>query len=104
MYQAKIDDLFAMAGLWETWKSPDGEPVHSCTVITTKPNELVKDIYDRMPVILNSEDEPAWIDKSITDTDLLNDLLKPLDENLMEAYEVSGLVNSNSIDLIQKIN
>lgn len=57
-----------------------------------------------MPVILNSEDEPAWIDKSITDTDLLNDLLKPLDENLMEAYEVSGLVNSNSIDLIQKIN
>jgi len=104
VYQAKIDDLFAMAGLWETWKSPDGEPVHSCTVITTKPNELVKDIYDRMPVILNSEDEPAWIDKSITDTDLLNDLLKPLDENLMEAYEVSGLVNSNSIDLIQKIN
>ncbi|GIN93614.1 hypothetical protein J22TS1_46650 [Siminovitchia terrae] len=93
-----------MAGLWETWKSPDGEPVHSCTVITTKPNELVKDIYDRMPVILNSEDELAWIDKSITDTDLLNDLLKPLDENLMEAYEVSGLVNSNSIDLIQKIN
>ncbi|GIN96019.1 hypothetical protein J6TS1_18890 [Siminovitchia terrae] len=83
---------------------PRRRACHSCTVITTKPNELVKDIYDRMPVILNSEDEPAWIDKSITDTDLLNDLLKPLDENLMEAYEVSGLVNSNSIDLIQKIN
>lgn len=103
----KSDDLFAMAGLWETWKSPDGEPVHSCTVITTKPNELVKDIHDRMPVILNPDDELVWLDKSITDTELLNDLLKPLDENLMEAYEVSSLVNSpknNSSNLIQKMN
>lgn len=102
----KSDDLFAMAGLWETWKSPDGDPVHSCTVITTKPNELVKNIHDRMPVILKPEDESIWLDKSITDTDRLNDLLAPLPEDLMEAYEVSSLVNSpknNSPNLIHKI-
>lgn len=102
----KSDDLFAMAGLWETWKSPDDESIHSCTVITTKPNELVKDIHDRMPVILKPEDESVWLDKSITDTDRLNDLLAPLPEDLMEAYEVSSLVNSpknNSPNLIQKI-
>lgn len=100
------DDLFAMAGIWETWESPDGKPIHSCTVITTKPNELVKDIHNRMPVILKQKDEQVWLDKSITDTDLLNNLLKPYDANSMEAYEVSNLVNSpknNSIDLIQKI-
>lgn len=98
--------LFAMAGLWETWKSPDGQSIHSCTVITTKPNSLVKDIHDRMPVILKPEDEKVWLDTTIDNTTYLNDLLKPLSEDLMEAYEVSSLVNSpknNSPNLIQKI-
>ncbi|MDQ0175607.1 SOS response-associated peptidase [Bacillus chungangensis] len=102
----KSDDLFAMAGIWETWNSPDGNRINSCTVITTKPNELVKAIHDRMPVILKQKDEQVWLDKSITDTDLLHNLLKPYDANSMEAYEVSSLVNSpknNSVDLIQKI-
>lgn len=102
----KSSDLFSMAGLWESWKSPDGKTIYSCTVITTKPNELVKDIHDRMPVILKPEDEKVWLDPSISDTSLLNDLLVPLSEDLMEAYEVSSLVNSpknNSPNLIQKI-
>jgi putative SOS response-associated peptidase YedK len=102
----KSNDLFAMAGLWENWKSPDGNVVYSCTVITTGPNELVQDIHDRMPVILKPEDEEYWLDPSITDTTKLQPLLKPLDHALMEAYEVSSLVNSpknNSIELIQKI-
>jgi putative SOS response-associated peptidase YedK len=102
----KSNDLFAMAGLWENWKMPDGKSIYSCSVITTSPNELVQDIHDRMPVILRPEDENYWLDPSITDTTKLNPLLKPLDYALMEAYEVSSLVNSpknNSIELIQKI-
>jgi putative SOS response-associated peptidase YedK len=102
----KSDELFAMAGLWENWKSPEGKSIFSCTVITTTPNELVKNIHDRMPVILKPEDEKIWLDPRISDTDLLSQMLKPLDEELMETYEVSPLVNSpknNSIDLIQKI-
>lgn len=102
----KDNDLFAMAGLWETWKSPEGESIHSCSVITTKPNNLVKDIHDRMPVILNPEEEKIWLDPSLDNTTQLSELLRPLPEDLMEAYEVSPLVNSpknNSIDLVQKI-
>ncbi|MFB3167989.1 SOS response-associated peptidase [Neobacillus sp. 179-C4.2 HS] len=102
----KSNELFSMAGLWENWKSPEGKSIYSCSVITTSPNELVQDIHDRMPVILNPEDEKYWLDPSITDTTKLNPLLKPLDHTLMEAYEVSPLVNSpknNSIELIQKI-
>lgn len=102
----KDNDLFAMAGLWETWKSPEGESIHSCSVITTKPNNLVKDIHDRMPVILNPEEEKIWLDPSLDNTTQLSELLRPLPEDLMEAYEVSSLVNSpknNSIDLVQKI-
>lgn len=102
----KSSDLFAMAGLWEAWKSPDGGTIYSCTVITTQPNELVSDIHDRMPVILKPEHEKIWLDTAIDDISYLNGLLKPLPENIMEAYEVSSLVNSpknNSPNLIQTI-
>lgn len=102
----KSNDLFGMAGLWEQWKTPDGKSVFTCTVITTTPNELMEGIHDRMPVILKPEDEKIWLDPTNNDLELLTQLLKPLDPDLMEAYEVSSLVNSpknNSIELIQKI-
>jgi putative SOS response-associated peptidase YedK len=102
----KSEKLFAMAGLWENWKSPEGKSIFSCTVITTTPNKLVGDIHDRMPVILRPEDEKIWLDPSINDTGMLEQLMIPLDEKVMEVYEVSSLVNSpknNSIELIQRI-
>jgi putative SOS response-associated peptidase YedK len=102
----KSEQLFAMAGLWENWKSPEGKSIFSCTVITTTPNNLVKEIHDRMPVILRPEDEKIWLDPTLNDTRLLDQLMVPLNESLMETYEVSSLVNSpknNSIELIERI-
>ncbi|WP_026567269.1 SOS response-associated peptidase [Bacillus sp. UNC41MFS5] len=102
----KSDDLFAMAGIWEAWKSPEGKTLYTCSVITTGPNDLMKDIHDRMPVILKPDDEKIWLDPSGSNPNDLNKLLVPFDESLMETYEVSSLVNSpknNSIELIQKI-
>ncbi len=98
--------LFAMAGIWERWKSPKGNTLFTCTIITTSPNELMKDIHDRMPVILQQEDEKTWLDPSIQDPNQLNKLLKPFQENLLEAYEVSSLVNSpknNAPSLIERV-
>jgi putative SOS response-associated peptidase YedK len=63
-------------------------------------------IHDRMPVILKPEDEKYWLDPSISDTGYLTEFLKPFDESLMEAFEVSSEVNSpknNSPALIQQI-
>ncbi|PLS09458.1 SOS response-associated peptidase [Neobacillus cucumis] len=102
----KSNELFAMAGLWEGYKSPDGKMLYSCSVITTQPNELMKDIHDRMPVILTREDESTWLNPEMADINLLKSLLVPFDEKLMDTYEVSSLVNSpknNSIELIQQI-
>lgn len=102
----KSDELFAMAGIWERWKSPEGKTLYSCSIITTTPNELMKDIHDRMPVILKKENEKAWLDPSLDDVSKVSHLLKPLAANGMEAYEVSALVNSprnNSPNLIQNI-
>ena len=105
-FKLKSNDLFAMAGIWESWKAPDGRPLYSCSVITTRPNDLMKDIHDRMPVILMPDDEKIWLDPTISDPSYLHQFLKPFDEQQMEAYEVSSLVNSpknNTIDIIQKI-
>jgi len=102
----KSNELFAMAGLWEGYKAKDGKTLYSCSVITTGPNELMKEIHDRMPVILNREDESVWLNPAIADPIRLTALLQPFNDALMDTYEVSPMVNSpknNSIELIQKI-
>ena len=58
---------FGMAGLWETWRDPDGEPLESCTMIVTDANDLVRNLHDRMPVILSREDYDAWLDPDTKD-------------------------------------
>ena len=90
---------FGMAGLWETWKSPDNELVHSCTIITTSPNSIIEPIHNRMPVILTRDVEAQWLDTKESDTGTLRELLVPYSANEMEAYEVSTLVNASKNDV-----
>lgn len=80
--------------LWDTWKSPDGDIVNSCTIITTTPNELMAGLHDRMPVILSRDSERVWLDQSIVDSRFLKSLLVPYPAKLMMAYEVSAFVDS----------
>ncbi|MFF2498683.1 SOS response-associated peptidase [Peribacillus sp. NPDC058075] len=97
---------FGMAGIWESWKSPEGISVYSCSVITTVPNELMTSIHDRMPVILKPEDEKDWLNPTNNDPAYLQQYLKSFDSEQMEAFEVSTDVNStknNSSTLIQQI-
>jgi putative SOS response-associated peptidase YedK len=97
---------FGMAGLWESWKSPEGISIYSCSVITTVPNELMTSIHDRMPVILKPEDEKDWLNPNNNDPAYLQQYLKSFDSEQMEAFEVSTDVNStknNSPNLIQQI-
>ena len=59
--------LMALAGLWETWRSPAGERVRSFAIITTTPNELCAELNDRMPVVLGPEAWPAWLGEETAD-------------------------------------
>ncbi len=97
-FTLKSGDLFAFAGLWEGWKQPDGEWLHSCTIITTGPNALVEPIHDRMPVILPKDAEHIWLDPENTDLTDLRGLLVPYPAEQMEATQVSTLVNSPKND------
>ena len=90
----KSREPFAFAGLWESWKAPDGESLHSCTIATTTPNELIAAIHNRMPVILSEEAERIWLDPEQHDARVLNDVLIPFPAGSMEAYQVSDTMNS----------
>jgi putative SOS response-associated peptidase YedK len=61
--------VFAFAGLWERWHKASGEPVDTCTVITTSPNELIADLHDRMPVILPQTVYDEWLEPAPLDAD-----------------------------------
>lgn len=86
---------FAFAGLWEHWlprPGQQGEPIDSCTIITTTPNDLIAPIHDRMPVILSNEAESLWLDPHVEQEAALS-LLRPYPADAMQMYEISPLVN-----------
>ncbi|NQU21316.1 MAG: SOS response-associated peptidase [Candidatus Nealsonbacteria bacterium] len=93
------DRPFAFAGLWESWEGPDHSAVESCTLITTGPNGLLRDIHDRMPAILSPEDYPRWLDGSVQDPKHLLPLLRPHPSEPMEAYPVGTRVNNPANDV-----
>ena len=98
-----IDDRpFAFAGLWETWKSPDGEEKRTCTIITTTPNSLMAEIHDRMPVILDKISIWDWIDPE-TSSIALHALLQPYPVKQLKAYKISKLVNRPENDRLDVI-
>lgn len=99
----KSHELFAMAGLWDHWKDPEGTDVRSFSIITVGPNKLMKRaegpmIHERMPCILNQSDEDRWLDPTAP-IEQLQDILRPYPEKFMEAYPISTLVNSPQNDL-----
>ncbi len=92
------DGLFAMAGLWEAWEGPDHSAIESCTLLTTEPNELLRPIHDRMPVILAKDDYEAWLDPSIEDPARVAHLLCPAASEAMTLRPVGTVVNSPAND------
>lgn len=88
----KDGSAFAMAGIWDKWKNPEGEEIRTFSILTTTPNSLMEKIHDRMPVILDRETEKGWIGNLPEET--LLEMLKPCDPASLIAYPVSSLVNS----------
>ncbi len=102
---AKDQDIFSVAGLWDSWQNTNGDTIHSFTIITIAPNTLMKEIHDRMPAMLLKENENLWLDNEIKPKDALQ-LLLPYPSDQMEAYPVSDKVNSvkaNDKSLIERV-
>jgi len=97
---------FGMAGLYDVWVSPEGESVTSCTIVTTRANDFMQRIHDRMPLIVPKSQEAMWLDPATPHISEWLSALAPFPSQEMEAHPVSRLVNSpqnNSIECIQPI-
>ena len=106
-YRIKVTntDIFSAAGLYETWRSPDGKTIHSFTIITKEAEPVIAHLHDRMPVILLPEQEQLWLDSSVPSNDVVKSLL-PVPAEYLTWYRVSDRVNKvteNDAELIKAV-
>lgn len=98
--------MFAFAGLCETWKEKEtGRELHTYTIITTDPNELMETIHNRMPVILHRDDYARWLAPA-DPAHLPEDLLRPFPAEEMKAWKVGkdvGNTRNNRPELVEPV-
>jgi putative SOS response-associated peptidase YedK len=88
------EELFAFAGVWASLPARDGSgELHSCAIVTCEPNDLIRPIHDRMPVVLAPQAEGQWLDPGASDEEALS-LLVPAPNDLLVAREVVDAVNN----------
>jgi putative SOS response-associated peptidase YedK len=90
--------VMSLAGLWEKWKSPEGKVLETCTILTTTANGLVKELHDRMPVILHSDELDLWLNRDIDQIERLEQLFHPYPADQLAQSIVSKAVNSPAFD------
>jgi putative SOS response-associated peptidase YedK len=93
----------AFAGLWDGWRSPEGEVVRTFAIIVTAANDTVAPIHDRMPVILERADWPGWLGEMDADPAML---LRPAADDVLRVWPVSRAVNSphtNGPELLARV-
>ena len=86
--------VFAFAGIWERWRSPQGVEIETCAILNTPANRLMGLFHERMPAILPESDYDLWLDPQVQDPKLLLPLLRPYPAEAMAAYPVSTYVNN----------
>jgi len=91
--------LFAFAGLWEVWHPAEGDPLYTCTIITTAANALLAPFHHRMPVILPPEDYIAWLTPDPQPAERLIAMLRQYPAEALQAVPVSTLVNNARVNL-----
>jgi putative SOS response-associated peptidase YedK len=94
----RVSPVFAFAGLYDVWHDPQGEGYATYTIITTEPNELMAPIHNRMPVILNRENETRWLSGEVLTRDDLAEILAPYPPGEMDMFPVLPLVNNPATD------
>jgi putative SOS response-associated peptidase YedK len=88
---AAQDDVLTLAGLWERWRSPEGETIETCAVVTGPPNTVMAELHNRMPVILGEADWPVWLGEHEGD---VAGLMRPCPDEWLRVWPVSKAVNS----------
>jgi putative SOS response-associated peptidase YedK len=91
-------ELFALAGLFERWKSPEGESINSCTLLTTAANPVLIALHDRMPIIVDPEQYGRWLDPDLQDPDSILSLTRSSISERLIFHPVDFRVNNPRTD------
>lgn len=94
----KDDSVFAFAGIWDRWKLSQGPVVESCAILTTTPNELLREMHDRMPAILRPEHYHAWLTAPVLEIQRHAELFRPFEAVLMKRFPLGTFVNNPEND------
>ncbi|MHA2249483.1 MAG: SOS response-associated peptidase [Candidatus Kariarchaeaceae archaeon] len=89
-FKLKNNDIFAIAGVYNVHEDDEGENQYQFAVLTTEANDLVGEIFHRMPVILEKGTEEKWLDKEAESGELM-EIMHPFDVKQMESYQVAEL-------------
>jgi putative SOS response-associated peptidase YedK len=94
-YCFEIDggELFAFAGLWESWNDPSGGVLATFSILTTTPNAITSTVHDRMPAILDPRSYDLWLNPEIADATVASGAIKPFDATRMRCFPVSMRIN-----------
>lgn len=91
--RARLGMPLAFAGLWETWVGPNGEELDTAAIVTTRANNSLLSIHQRMPVVVPPEAFDLWLDCKNVDAQTAAALIAPAPDDLLEAYKISTAVN-----------
>ncbi len=94
LFRRRDEQPFGFAGLWETWRAPNGTMLESCAFVTTTPNALMQPIHHRMPVMLSSSEWSAWLDPLTTAPEKILPLLRTPAETDVSALAVSPYMSN----------
>jgi len=90
----------AFAGLWEIWRDESVEDrdapdawLRTCAIVTTRANDLLAPVHQRMPVVLAEDTWDRWLDPAFDDVATLSSFLGPAPSEWFDTYEVSPRVN-----------
>jgi len=103
-FTAQDNGPFALAGLWEGWRGPDGKILRSFAVVTTSANEVMSPIHDRMPVIVSPVDWSVWLGEQEGDW---QSLLRPCPSEWLTCWPVSRRVSNgreNNPGLLEQVS
>jgi len=91
------DKIFAMAGIWDSWENKSGEILNTFCIITTVANDTMKEVHDRMPVLLNDQTEKLWISQDLSERDF-DSILVPSPSKELSFYKSHRAVNNSLLD------